>query len=245
MTGRFDFERAILRSDLPPLSRFVALTLATWADDATGTIPHKFTPSLTRLAEATAISRSSVRNHLNRLELAGWVIRKRPDVELARSQGARTEYQLVVPPRAGGALPEQTPRAPAALAVGQETTTGRAPVALIPTKNSNPSSNQRSADPADTIQEVADAMTREFRVQVDQRHAGRIVQQVLAGKDVSDPFKYVMAAVRRNPEPYLPTYTPPRYRAPDRALADGGGGGPPRAAPTAETASKAPRGLRV
>ncbi len=89
-------------------------------------------------------------------------------------------------------------------------------------------------------------MTETYRTTVDRAHASRVIPQITNGRQVThNVLSYVKAAVVKNPDNYLPTYTPPRYQAPDRPPADDGGGGPPRAAPTAETASKVLRGLRV
>ena len=45
MPSRFEFEREIRRSGLPPLARFIALTIATWADAETGAISRKNQPA--------------------------------------------------------------------------------------------------------------------------------------------------------------------------------------------------------
>lgn len=156
MPSRFEYERAVRSSDLPSLSRLLALTLATWADVRTGRIPPRLTPSLTTLEGATGMARASVRTHLNKLEAAGWVVRERPTIAAARSERARTHYKIRVPkgfavpdmdgnglgqempqPRAGDALDEPRvgqqapqPRAGDALELGQEMTTTRAGAAL-------------------------------------------------------------------------------------------------------------------
>lgn len=156
MPSRFEYERAVRSSDLPPLSRLLALTVATWADVRTGVIPDRLTPSLTTLEAATGMARASVRNHLNNLEAGGWLNRNRPSVAAARSEKARTKYTIKIPrgvsvpdsdgielgqdvakARAGDALEHQRlgqempqPRAGDALELGQEMTTSRAGAAL-------------------------------------------------------------------------------------------------------------------
>lgn len=97
MPSRFEYERAIRDSDLPPLSRLLTLTLATWADVKTGIIPARLTPSLSMLESATGMDRSTVRRHLNKLEAEGWVGRSRPTVADARSKKARTQYAITIP----------------------------------------------------------------------------------------------------------------------------------------------------
>lgn len=100
MPGRFEYERAIRRSDLPPPSRHLALTIATWADMDSGIIPERFQPSLSTLEEATGLNRATVQRHLNRLEADGWMVRDRPDPKRARMEHARTRYLLALPPGA-------------------------------------------------------------------------------------------------------------------------------------------------
>lgn len=97
MPSRFEYERAIRDSELPPLSRLLTLTLATWADVKTGIIPARLTPSLSMLESATGMDRSTVRRHLNKLEADGWVGRDRPAVAEARSKKARTQYSITIP----------------------------------------------------------------------------------------------------------------------------------------------------
>lgn len=156
MPSRFEYERAVRNSDLPSLSRLLALTVATWADVKTGVIPDRLQPSLTVLEEATGMARASVRKHLDTLEAGGWLKRDRPSVAAARSAKARTKYSVKVPrgaavsdmdgielgqeasnARAGDALDAQglgqeAPQARAgdALELGQEMTTTRAGAAL-------------------------------------------------------------------------------------------------------------------
>src|SRR5690606_1126765 len=100
--SRFEYERAIRRSSLPPSSRLLALTIATWADVRTGIIPDRYMPSLTVLEAATGLSRKTVRAHLDVLEAEGWVARDRPTAEEAR-RGARTRYRLMIPADAADA----------------------------------------------------------------------------------------------------------------------------------------------
>lgn len=101
MPGRLEYERAIRRSDLPPPSRHLALTIATWADMNTGIIPDQFQPSLGTLTVATGLDRKTVRRHLDGLENTKWLERNRPDEVKARTEHARTKYSLMIPMGAG------------------------------------------------------------------------------------------------------------------------------------------------
>lgn len=95
--GRFDYERALRDSDLSSSARLIMLTLATWADAETGLIPKRFSPSLSTLAAATDLDRSTIARHLIEIERAQWVARRAPDPAKARAQKERTRYRLTVP----------------------------------------------------------------------------------------------------------------------------------------------------
>lgn len=123
MSTRWEVERAIFGSDLSPQARLLALTLLAMTDVQTCVVPAEYTPSLSRLEQMTGLSRSSVARQLNDLEKVGWVIRKRPAVDKARSEKERTRYRLAVPkasPTQGLARPDyptmasptQTPASP-------------------------------------------------------------------------------------------------------------------------------------
>jgi hypothetical protein len=126
MPSRFEYERAVRSSDLPSLSRLLALTVATWADVRTGVIPDHLQPSLTTLEDATGMVRASVRKHLDTLEEGGWLRRTRPPVAAARSKKARTKYGIkipkgvVVPDSDGIELGQEMPKARAARALAEE-----------------------------------------------------------------------------------------------------------------------------
>ncbi|MDG4796970.1 hypothetical protein [Micromonospora sp. WMMD1082] len=119
MMDRWTVERAVRHRLCPldPPGRQLILTLLTWSDPATATIPERFTPSLTDLVNATGLARSTVAKWLNLLEGKDgdngeertkhkWVWRDRPTVADARSKKARTVYRLGVPPDLLRALTE-------------------------------------------------------------------------------------------------------------------------------------------
>ena len=90
--GRLAFERGIRRSRLPPPSRHLALTLATWADIGTGIIPTRYQPAKETLEEATGLSRGAIVKHLNFLESEGWIKR-----ETGGGRNRRTQFTLCLP----------------------------------------------------------------------------------------------------------------------------------------------------
>lgn len=62
-----------------------------------GIIPQRFQPSLSTLAEATGLGKSSIKRNLIVLEEGGWLVRVRPEGDKARTEHARTAYRLHVP----------------------------------------------------------------------------------------------------------------------------------------------------
>ncbi len=228
MTRRFEFEREVRRSDLAPLSRLLALTIATWAEEKTGAIPKKYTPSLATLAQATGMSHASVLQHLKRLESSGWIVRCRPEPQLARSKKARTEYKLTVAARSaadhaistarsGADLATPSSRPGADLELGQELTGARSGADLKTNKNTKPFPNQDRME-EDSAQEIARWMTATYGKPVDRAHARKVIEQVTDGRHVAHSLlNYVKKAVTKSPDNFLPTYTPPTYRAPASA----------------------------
>ncbi|MFD4572064.1 helix-turn-helix domain-containing protein [Streptomyces sp. NPDC058417] len=139
MPSRFEYERAIRSSELPSLSRLLALTVATWADVRTGRIPDNLQPSLTALEDATGMVRASVRKHLDTLEDGGWLRRDRPPVAAARSKKERTKYTIKIP--RGAVVPDSD-----GIELGQEMTGARAARALADEKLGQEMPQARAGD---------------------------------------------------------------------------------------------------
>ncbi|GCD94054.1 hypothetical protein [Embleya hyalina] len=97
MPGRFEFERAIRRSGLPPLSRLLALTLATWADVDTGVIPDEHQPAQSVLLAATGMAKSSFLTYRGHLVAAGWISYTSPSIADARQNHAQCTYRIHIP----------------------------------------------------------------------------------------------------------------------------------------------------
>jgi hypothetical protein len=97
MPSRFEFERAIRRSDLPPLARLIALTIATWADAETGSISRKNQPAQSVLLEATGMSKSSFLTHRKTLLEQGWLECESPDRIKAQKEHAQNVYSILIP----------------------------------------------------------------------------------------------------------------------------------------------------
>ena len=97
MPSRFEFERAVKASSLPPLSRLLALTIATFANSETGVIPARYQPSLSTLMSATGMSKGSLLTHRKTLDEEKWVTFTSPSLEDQRRKKARNVYKLHVP----------------------------------------------------------------------------------------------------------------------------------------------------
>ena len=97
MPSRFEFERAIRRSGLPPLARLLALTLATWADAETGSIARRHQPAQSVLLEATGMSKSSFLSHRKTLLDEGWLKCESPDRIKAQKEHAQNVYSIHIP----------------------------------------------------------------------------------------------------------------------------------------------------
>lgn len=108
MTTRWEVERAVMRTNIRPLARFLVLTLLAKTDNETAVIPPQYTPSLSTLVAATGLARSAVADHLKYLEDLGWVKRSTP---AKRSKYDRTHYALFVG-REDPARPSSPPPGP-------------------------------------------------------------------------------------------------------------------------------------
>lgn len=97
MATKWEINKAVRGSTLPAPSRLIMLTLSDIAEAGTAEIPERRTPSLSVLARETGLGRSTIAEHLDRLERGGWITRSRPDVAAARSKGDRTCYRLTKP----------------------------------------------------------------------------------------------------------------------------------------------------
>lgn len=104
---RWQFDKALLASDLPGLTKLILHTLAAKANWPGGHIPDEFSPSLTKIATLAGMSRRAVMTHLNAAEQLGWVKRGRPSVVAAITDKECTNYVLAIPDaRASPALAE-------------------------------------------------------------------------------------------------------------------------------------------
>lgn len=99
-TSRWDFERAVLASDLPAPRRLILLALAVRADAETCRIPDEYSPSHARIATDTGLSRRTIVDHLAALETGGWVRIARPSPAQQRAEHKPNQYRLRIPKNA-------------------------------------------------------------------------------------------------------------------------------------------------
>lgn len=154
MPGRFEFERAIRRSDLPPLSRLLALTIATWANANTGIIAPQHQPSQSVLLQATGMGKGTFLTHRKTLEKDGW-IKYGGDGTVSRSRGrGQNGYSLHIPVRSGADLTGGDDGSGADLSdrSGADPTLGRLPttrVSASPERQSQPPPKPAGRSPSD------------------------------------------------------------------------------------------------
>ncbi|WP_448072341.1 hypothetical protein [Georgenia yuyongxinii] len=152
-TERFEWERALLASDLPAMARLIGFALATRTDSDL-TIPAQYTPSLSTIGKWTGLSGTAVKKYLNVLEVTGWVRRIRPTVVAARMDHERTQYSLATPKaaRTPGDLGRDAtmPRSSHDQGLGRVATEARSPRDHKPSRSiTEPSHASTAAAPVD------------------------------------------------------------------------------------------------
>lgn len=199
MPSRFEFERAIRRSGLPPLSRLLALTIATWADLKTGKIPAEHQPAQSVLLEATGLSKVGFLTHRARLVEDGWLTYTSPTPDKARREHAQNAYFIHIPARSLSDLApkkarspsdpaktgkaEQKPqgaRSPSDLELGRPATQGLGRPAT--TRVTTPSTSS-SVQPAQPQPVTAQTIVGEWLDRASKRPPGSVIGQV--GKHVA------------------------------------------------------------
>lgn len=223
LPDRFDVERAIEASDLPTCSRDVLFALARRMDQGSILIPGKFSPSLYRMSEVSGWSKRHIQRHLNRLEGAQLIARR-------RRKGVRTQYAINYPALLGTRRPEKAPEtgdteslpvgtpgpgtwdaaAPELGTSGQRT---RDTTARSQTSQYEP---DHDPDPEITmIRRLIEAKTKKL---ISAEWAAATRDTILAAADaptMPGPPRsaYIRKVIIREkkPERWLPTQTPPPY----------------------------------
>lgn len=96
MTSKWNVNRAVRASDLPPTARLIMLTLSDRARSEDSVISDEHTPSQGEIAADTGLSERTVRDTVKWLEREGWLDLDRPSLaEMVRHKKIR--YRLAVP----------------------------------------------------------------------------------------------------------------------------------------------------
>ena len=224
---RYDAERAIEASGLPTCSRDILFALARRMDQGSVYIPDRFSPSLYRLSEVSGWSKRHIQRHLNSLESAQLISRR-------RRKGRRTAYAVhfpVLQALVGTRSPRENPEArdtespplgtprpdtwdTAAPELGTRGRRTRDTEAPSQTSQSEP---DQDPDPEITmIRRLVEAKTKKL---ISAEWAAATRDMILRGADApTDPGPPRSAYIRKiivrekNPDRWLPTPTPPPYQ---------------------------------
>lgn len=214
--GRFDWERAVRRSQLPKLRKLVALTLATYADlDGTNV-----RPGLVELAEACSMPYSTVKAHVSALRAGGWLDRTVRGSSLGR-RAIADEHHLTVPIHSSLASPVQ-PEHGSLVSRTQLTSEPEQGSVVSPHQIRDQTKTNRSDAPVDIVTGVVVAALRDRTGKtVPPEHARLVARQLLDGRHVRNRAAYVRGAIERDahPERFVPTPAPPPFRREDAAHA--------------------------
>lgn len=188
---RYDVERAVSESTLPPPQRHILLTLCTYMQRGSTAIPARYSPSLTRLTDATGWNRRTITRHLAHLETAGWLGR-------VKVPGKRTLYRVECPEPARDSEPPE---------VGADSPAARGAQTPIQTR-------------PDLDPEI-DLVITEIEKRTGRRPSTAVAAGVrdfilARPRDRDDPHSraaYLRRTIAqdRDPSRFLPTPQPPRY----------------------------------
>ena len=211
MATRFDIERAVLASDLPPGCRHLCHVLCVRIDAQAGRILAAYQPSLTELARDTGRDRRTIMRYLTFLERRGWVIRARPRAELARRLHQRTQYAMRIPdyPQARDTTPPElgTPRREASGSMPPGLGTGSPEAGGTMPHKSSGSSGSSGAD----LDVIIKTIWGKAGITVTHEWAERVREQILGARDIRNSAAYLRRAIETAPkETYVPTAIPPR-----------------------------------
>lgn len=205
-------------SDLAPIGRHIILVLCGRMMQGSTLIPRQFSPSLTKLAEGTGWDRRTIMRHLTGLELAGWLIRHRPDPHLARTQHARTAYTVVMPAQARDGLTRGLGAGQAQARDGTTRGLGTGnPGARGAVPHSQTLSDQRTDQSGDLADLVIKQLAERTGVIVARGWAETTLATLLARPGIKNPRAYIIRVITTDPDPqrWLPTPAPPPYHRED------------------------------
>lgn len=209
MATRFDIERAVLASRLPPICRHLVHVLCVKIDAQTGTILSIYQPSLTDLARETGWSRRTVIRKLALLEKQGWIIRDRPPRELARAKHLRTRYTLLIPG------PQPSDSMLPGLGPGGPLPGARPPSGLVPPQpeaRATAAPRSSGSSSSSELDDVIAAIAERDSVTVDYDWARRVLEQITGARQIKHPGRYARRVILgAAPGTYSPTPQPPQW----------------------------------
>lgn len=221
MTTRWEVERAVLTSDLPPQERLLVLALLAMTDQHNAVIPAQYTPSLTRIQSMTGQSPATVKRALNALEKAGWVVRKRPDMAKARVDKERTRYALKAP---GAGLTQSLARPTESLGLGSQRATGLGPQRATSHTPFHTDQNQQASttSPEERVREAtgasadeAAAIVKRIREERNPRSLDGFIRHLATSGDLAQYLTDVRAAAARRAADIERTARQRQPRCPD------------------------------
>jgi hypothetical protein len=214
-------DEAIAGSGLPAPVRHVFRMLAPRIDWETGEIPARRALSLTEMQRRTGHSRRTIREALYRLQSAGWISREPPAEDKARREHAKTRTWLHLP---GSALMRQV----RARLTGPDHVARRRLYRERWQRWRNPEEIPDWAADPHLVALAAQVLHRATGRQADEKTAAAAVGSILGGHRRGyfkiSSARYLTAALEKDPQRFMPTPEPPRYR-------------PPAAAPPPQTAA--------
>lgn len=221
LPNRFDVERAVEKSGLPPIGRHILLVLCGRMMQGSTLIPREFSPSLTTLAAGTGWDRRTIMRYLTELENAGWLIRHRPPPEKARREHARTAYTVLMPGLgAGSSQPRDTgtPGLGARSAQARDTGTRGLGADGPEARGTAPHSQGLSDQRTDQSEDLADLVIKQLHertgITVTHEWAEKTRDLLLTRPGIVNPRAYLIRVITTDPHPerWLPTPEPPPYR---------------------------------
>jgi hypothetical protein len=184
LATRYDVERAVESSQLCHVCRHIVLVLCTKMDKGSTHIPPKHSPSLTRLALALGVDRRTIMRHLNHAETTGWIVRRRPPVDVARKHGITTAYRVC--PQVGAMSPDV--EAPTPYPVGTVSDAGR-------------DSTPHRSDLTDLGQIVSEGLEKRTGIKISPEWGRTVAREILARPGIRSPAAYLKRVITTDPDP--------------------------------------------
>ena len=197
MPTRYDVERALEDSDLPPVGRHIIEVLCHRMQQGSTVILQHHSPSLTKLARGTGWSRKTIMRYLTALEKAGWLERHRPPPELARTIYMTTLYVVHIPGTLGSG----------SAGLGSESAgLGSESAGLGSESAGNQICSDQETD--HEIDIVIAELARHTGRTVSRQHAAKVRDQIANRPGILNRAGYLKRTLSRTPDRFMPTPEP-------------------------------------